>query len=397
MGAALAMSNLTRGAIALVTSLVIARGLGREGFGLWTLCTAGTSALTVAFDLGFGVLLTREAARGDRPVGALLANALATRLTLFLPVALLAHLAAPHVPMGALPLETVHGGVALAAVGLAYGCLASVSLATPRRLVTILTIENAGAAVQCGGAALVVARGGTIPALLYLATAVLVAQAVAAFVLWRTGAAQGRLERPSVRSAWAALRRAFPFALTGLVANAQARLAPLMLGYLGGAGEVAAFGVASRLESVARRLPSAAFGAALPVFSREMRRGQPDAVRARFDGTLRLFAVAAAGALVVGATPLVRFTYGVHFAAAAKPLLVAGLGLVPAIVNSGRKVYLYAAGREQIALRWSVVTLAVQTTACFALVPHFGAAGAMCGLAFGEAIVWLPLRMADVS
>jgi len=40
----------------------LGRGLGADRFGQWVLCTAWASLLTVAADLGFGVLLTRDGA-----------------------------------------------------------------------------------------------------------------------------------------------------------------------------------------------------------------------------------------------------------------------------------------------------------------------------------------------
>ena len=70
---------------------------------------------------------------------------------------------------------------------------------------------------------------------------------------------------------------------------------------------------------------------------------------------------------------------------------------MPSLVNSSRRVYLYAEGRERIALRWSVVALSIQAAACLVLVPRFGATGAMGALALGEAAVWLPLRWADTA
>src|SRR5258708_40372094 len=90
MGAALAASSVARGGIQFVTSLVIARALGRDGFGIWTLAAAAASALTAACDLGFGVLLTPDAARSAGRIGRLLADALAARFALFIPVAWLA-------------------------------------------------------------------------------------------------------------------------------------------------------------------------------------------------------------------------------------------------------------------------------------------------------------------
>ena len=68
---------------------------------------------------------------------------------------------------------------------------------------------------------------------------------------------------------------------------------------------------------------------------------------------------------------------------------------MPSITNSARKVYLYAAGGETIAVRWSAAALAVQIAADAALIPAFGAAGAALAIAISEAAIWLPLRRAD--
>ncbi len=58
MGTAFAISNIARGGIALVTSLVVARGLGQTAFGRWVFCNAWASTLTVALALGCSVFLT---------------------------------------------------------------------------------------------------------------------------------------------------------------------------------------------------------------------------------------------------------------------------------------------------------------------------------------------------
>jgi hypothetical protein len=183
------------------------------------------------------VLLTREAARGS--VGSLLSGALATRLALFLPVAVVVCLGASRIGVGAASPASIQIGIAWAAAGIVYGCVSPVLRTTPRRLLAIMSIETLGVGGRFVGALVLIARGATIPALLGLAAALQVAQAVAAFAVWRIIAPYDRLARPTFRSAWTMLSRAFPFALTGLVANAQARMAPLMLGYLSTAGETA--------------------------------------------------------------------------------------------------------------------------------------------------------------
>jgi O-antigen/teichoic acid export membrane protein len=67
---------------------------------------------------------------------------------------------------------------------------------------------------------------------------------------------------------------------------------------------------------------------------------------------------------------------------------------VPSLVNNARKVYLYASGRERIAVLWTAVSVGVQAIGSLALIPSFGAAGAACAMALGEATVWWPLWVA---
>jgi O-antigen/teichoic acid export membrane protein len=394
MTAAFVASDLLRGLIAFATSVIIARGLGRDEFGRWTLYATWTSGLTVMFDVGFGVLLTREAARGGR-VGSLIAGAVAARLALFAPVALA--LVALDAGRWAIPdasFQTSGLVLAIAAAGMAYGCLAAVYRASPAALVVILTVETAATLMQCVGSALIIVGGGSIPALLRLAVAVQLAQLGAAAIGWRMMAPEDRLHLPSpsfiVRLVW----RGLPFAMTGLVANMQSRMGAIVLGVAATPADVAAFGVAQRLEGAARRLPSAACGAALPVLAGDIEQDGETPVRARLDGALWWFALAASAALVLGASPIVRFTYGESFAGASTALAWAGIGLVPLLTNAGRKVYLYAAGREAIVLRWTAVACVIQAIGCAALIPWFGAAGAMAAYVTGEAAIWLPLRRA---
>jgi O-antigen/teichoic acid export membrane protein len=397
MTAAFVASDLLRGVVAFVTSVILARGLGRDEFGRWTLYATWASALTVMFDLGFGVLLTREAARGVR-VGALVAGSIAARLALFTPIALA--VAALGAGRWAIPDATVQASglvLAIAAAGMVYGCLAAVYRASPEWLVVILTVETVGTMTQCAGSAFIVFGGGSIPALLRLALAVQLTQLGVATIGWHTMAPRDRLQIPSLRSAAALVWRALPFAITGVIANVQSRMGPIALGVAAAPADVAAFGVAQRLEGAARRLPSAACGAALPVLAGDLEHAADTPLRVRFDGALRWFALAAAAALVIGAWPLVRFTYGDAYESAWRALTWAGVGLVPSLTNAGRKVYLYASGREAIVLRWSAIACIVQAAGCAAFIPRFGAAGAMAAYVVAEAAIWLPLRKAGAD
>jgi len=398
MTAAFAGSDVARSAIAFATSLVVGRGLGPDDFGRWTYCMAWAAAWTMVADLGVGILITRETARGVKGIGTLVAAALVSRLGLFLPAALLFYAAAPWLGLQAQSAEAMRVALLVAAGGIAYRSFAPVFRARPTSLFSILAIETLSAAAQCAGAWWIVGQGGGVVSLLLLSAGAQVAQILALLLLWPIFVGSGeRIAWPSWPAVLALVRRAVPFALAGLVANGQARLAPLMLGSLSSAAAVGSFGVAWRIGSLVRLLPQAALGGALPVFSQEMRGGRPDVVRARFDTLLRWFAVPTALALALFATPIIRLTYGGQFVAAASTLGLVGIGLLPSLMNSGRKVFLLAAGRERVVVRWTAVALAIQAIGCATLVRRFGAEGAALAMAIGEAAVWLPLRRASTG
>jgi O-antigen/teichoic acid export membrane protein len=395
MSAAFATSNFARLAISFATSLVVGRALGVDDFGRWTLCIAWASLLTSVADFGFGVLLTRDAARNHPGLGRAVAAALVVRTGSLLPVALVFVLMPSLSDLLGGDAATAEGFrivPAIAITGTAYGCLAAVFRAWPCTLVAALGIETAGALAQWALSWWLVRSGYGLTALLVVAAAVQGLQLAAVTLLWlMSTSVRTRLEWPSPAIVVRTLREAWPFAAAGIIANVQGRLAPVLLGFLASPAALAAFGVASRIGGLVRVLPQSAFAGALPVLSHEARLGTSEAVRARFDRTLFAFAVTAAAVVAPLAGPFVSWTYGDGFAEAVVPLVWTGLGLIPTLVNSGRKVYLYASGLERPAVQWSGVALAVQAGACAALIPPFGPSGAAAALAFGEAAVWWPL------
>jgi O-antigen/teichoic acid export membrane protein len=233
--------------------------------------------------------------------------------------------------------------------------------------------------------------------LMVLALGVQLAQIATAIACWRAVfGGRGRAQVPSLGALLALLRRALPFAASGIVANVQTRVGPLLLGYLSTPTEVGWFAAASRFGSVARLAPQAVFAGALPVLSHEHGRDRTAAERVfhTFDRVLLAGAAALAVGCAVFAAPVLRIVYGPPFAAAAPALLWIAVGLIPLLSNSGRKVFLYASGGEALVVRWSAVALFVQIALGVMLIPAFGGAGAAISIGIGEAVIWWPLRSA---
>lgn len=405
LSAAFLGSNVARAAIGFGLSFALARGLGAERFGRWILCTTWASTLTVAVDLGFGVLLTRDGARPDAEPGRLLGGALALRLALGVPLAVLLCVGAGSLSPDAETAAGLRVAALLGTAGAAYGCFGALLRSQPRWLPAVLGIETGWLALQLAGAWWIAHAGSFGPggpdsqivSLMALAVVVQLAQIATAAACWRTVFGDhGRVRLPSPDALIALVRRALPFAASGIVANVQTRIGPLMLGYLSTQSELGLFGAASRFGSVARLAPQAVFAGALPVLSHEHGRDRASAERVfhAVDRTLLAVSAAIAAGCALFAAPVLRLVYGSSFANAAPALLWVGAGLVPLLSNSGRKVFLYAAGGEALAVRWSGVALSVQACLGAVLIPTFGSVGAAASVAAGEAVIWWPLRRA---
>jgi O-antigen/teichoic acid export membrane protein len=392
LGGGYVTANTVRMGLAFVQSLVLARGFGPEEFGRWVLWSSWAATLTAAFDAGFGVLVTRDAARDATQGGRLVSAACAVRWTLFAPIGALLWLAADWfaAPDSQAAARRIVG---LVAVGLAYGAVAAGFRAWPRWVPYVLATETVGAGVAAVGAILLVARASGATTMLEIAIGVQVLQLAAALSLWRVldGPSFGS---PSVTEACRLLRRAWPFAILGLVANGQARLAPLMLGVLSSAEQLAYLGVASRLVEAIKTLPQAALAGVLPVLSAARSRQEDGRVREAFHSWLNRFGWAAMAVLLVAGYPVLRWLFGIQYLGAWPVLLVLAVGVPPTLANSAREVYLFAAGREDDVARWSAIALAIQAGVALLLIPYLGAPGAAAALLVGELCVLSPLRRA---
>ncbi len=416
LSAAFLGSNLARAAIGFGLSFALARGLGADGFGRWILCTAWASTLTVVSDLGLGVLLTRDGARENAEAGRLLIAGLVLRLSLAIPLATFLYAGAAFISSDPQTIAGLRIAALLGTAGAAYGCFGALLRSQPRWLPTVLATETGWLAFQLiaawwlvgigwagwagpagwagwGGWGGTEARG--IVALMMLAVLVQVAQIVTAVALWRlVFGERGRVYAPSLGVLRVFARRATPFAASGIVANLQTRVGPLMLGYLSTSPEVGFFAAASRFGSVARLVPQAMFAGALPVLSHEHGRDGAAAERmaCAFDAMLLGGSAAVAVGSALFAVPVLRLVYGPSFTPAAPALIWVSVGLIPLLSNSGRKVFLYATGGEASVVRWSTVGVVLQVAFGAVLIPALGSVGAAASLAAGEAVIWWPLR-----
>jgi O-antigen/teichoic acid export membrane protein len=390
-------SNVVRAALGFGLSLAVGRGLGADRFGQWVLCTAWASLLTVAADLGFGVLLTRDGARANAPAASLVRGALTARLAVVVPLGALLYASAGWIATDPETIVGLRVAAPLGIVSAAYGCFSAVLISQPQWLPIVVGLETVWLAAQLAASWWIVAADGNVVSLIMLATGVQMAQIATALVLWRPVFGD-RTSPPMSREPLKSLiRRALPFAAAGIVANLDLRAAPLLLGALSTSSAVGLFAAASKFGRFAGLAPQAVFGGALPVLSGEFERDRhsTSGVFHKLDVALLGFGALIAAAYVALAPWLLRLAFGASFVAAAPALMWIGIALIPALSNSGRKIALYAAGVESSVVRWSAIGLAVQVVSAAILIPMLGATGAAIAVCLGEGAVWLPLRRVD--
>ena len=141
-------SNVARAALGFGLSLAVGRGLGADRFGQWVLCTAWASLLTVAADLGFGVLLTRDGARANAPAASLVRGALTARLAVVVPLGALLYASAGWIATDPETIVGLRVAAPLGIVSAAYGCFSAILISQPQWLPIVVGLETVWLAAQ---------------------------------------------------------------------------------------------------------------------------------------------------------------------------------------------------------------------------------------------------------
>jgi O-antigen/teichoic acid export membrane protein len=392
--------TVLRAALGMAIAVVVARTLGQQTFGRWTLLTTWAALLTMGSDLGTSLWLTRAMARDPAQGPALAATAAGARLAVLLTIGLPATALASRV-QGADAATALGAAWVLAVAGALQGSVAAIFRGA-EWLRALLTVELLGVGLQATGTWVVLSGPQPrVEPLLWTAALAQCGQLAAALLWWRPSLT--RVPSSPV-SLWVQTRRlvtdAWPLAGLGFLAQLQARWTPLVLGAIGGEAAVGLFGAAARITEAVKLLPQAALGALFPVWSAAYDPARaPDVSGPVSEGWRRsLPRVTAAGAAVVAlmlwwvGPSLVARLFGPGFESAATPLLWLGVALVPTLVNGITRVELLAAEREPEVVRATIVSLALQVACSVPLMAAWGAGGAAVSVLLGESLLWLRLR-----
>jgi len=371
-------------ASALIVIVVGARLLSLSEFALLATGLAAAGLLAAFLDLGAGVLLTRDGARGRVSRGALFVGLLRVRAPIAFALLLLAPLVgfALGAPLAALAvaLLAVASALSLSVLGLYRSCQDIAPEAIQKLVAAILSVLAATLA------ALWVRRADAMLAALALITLATLLPLIR--LSSRVADYRGRV------LARATLRRAAPIGLLALATVAYYRSGTLVLAALASSKETAVFGVAASIAFGMLMLPNAVTTALLPRLAAEV----------DFDGLVAcarralmwtflvaLCLSAAAAAIVPVGLPLVL---GPAYARAGVPFALLCLG-IPLIATSGVVgTALLSIGRLRPIGVQVAASLMVNLLVLALLVPPLGAAGAALATVACELVGFLLLASA---
>jgi len=387
-------SNLLNAALGFLLSLIIGRGLGASGFGIWVFCLAWASLLTMVCEFGLNSLVTRDAARRPEKSNRLLFLSLVLKLIL---VSLLGGSVAIFSPFLALDSGSstaLQFSMLIVLASVAYGSFTAIFRSTGW-MWPILWLNLAGGIIQVAWSAWIIRSGGGVLPLIWAALGVDFGQIFTATILWwkKLRPYGGGLKISRVEVIQMA-RDALPFAISAFLGAIEARSSVLLLGYLRGEREVGQFGMASRFFEAARLLPNGIYDAAFPAFAAEKSTTTSDRSSFRWiQQIILIYAIIVSLALFLLPRQVIRLTYGVSFLSATATLSLLGIALLPTLRNAVMEVYLFATGDERYATNLGFFGLAVQVLASVPLAWVYGAEGAATGILIGELAIWLPLQL----
>lgn len=393
------LSNSLGQALAFLTSAAAGRLLGVTAFGEYASVMALVFVLGLLVEAGMETTLTRDIAREPARSESLLITSLRTKAVLGGALAIV--LALPVVAQSLAPSPGAVLAVQLSGLLLTLNACNSSFGAVFRawgKMQYVLSINVAGLAIQLAGAVSLLLAFRSVAVLVGWFVAVQVLELAGGVILFRRGASQGVDTSPGPLSPRAGLsgllllRRSWPFALAGVVGALLLRVDLFLIEGLRGPAEVGVYSVATRLHELLGLAPNSFYAALLPALSATHGTGGHPASIASFHSALRKMALAAPVAAIAGlvlADVLVLLSFGGAYSAAAPPLRVLAVLLIPLLVNRTISVYLFATDREGLAIAALVLDLALRFALGYLLIGGFGSIGAAVANVIAECCVFV--------
>jgi O-antigen/teichoic acid export membrane protein len=360
--------------LSFVLSVLVARKLGVEGFGIYAVYWYAAWMAAQATDLGIHLVLLRSLSRSFEPRvfwSAALAKGILSGCVILATGAVLATRALSvdaAVLLGLLAAQLVSSWVELLGVTLrSRGGIAREGLS-----LIVLRFASLAAALWA------LARGSDLTVL----AAALAVSGVPALVL-----ALGLLPRLPLQGpieAGRLLKEALPLGLVSALTLLYLRADLFIVAAFAGPSEAGTFQSAFRLFEAAFVVSGGLAAGTFPMLAARFGEKGFDAL-ARF--VLAILALASAPivfAFALSPRPLLGLVYGEDFAEAARTLSLLGVALVAVFANALTTHLLVASGRTRHLIGSIAVRLGVGVALDIALVPRWGAAGAAVAVIAAE-------------
>lgn len=373
--AALLSSNVGSAGLSLLLSILIGRGLGESGLGVYATALAWVFPLSLVAEFGLSTLITREVAQNPGQAHLYLTATTPLRVVWGGGLALLLIAAAPLLSTNQAVISGLWLSAPLVIILPFFGAFTAVFRAMESMWpIAWLNLGMLGVQVILSFAALAAGQG--ILAVLAINTCTSAGQLVAAWVVYRLRffSAPAEQAKLPIRRL---LRQGWPFALAGILAALQARASILLLEQLTDTAQVGYFAASSRFIEAGRMMPNAFFGALFPMLAALKR--DPIALHRMFMRAmlgLGMFGLLAGLGVALFAGEVIRLTYGPDFAPATAVLRLLGWSLLPALLRAGQTLYWYAQGQESFTNQVTIITLFVQLVLALWWIPRYGGVGA---------------------
>lgn len=377
--------------LGIVITVLIARFLGVEQFGLLAFAYATSEMFLIVFDFGFDRMAVRDVARKPQRASRFLVNISVIKGGLYLPAALCCML---FVSLRGQD----HGSLFVI-------MLAFLAVAAQRHMWFICSLFRAGQIMMREGQVRFVFAScsfmlSVVLLLLHFGLKEILFARLAALTL-SIGLALYfakrdlglRWVRPDKRYARRLLVRGIPFALMVICINLNMFLPTVALGMFQGDAAAGIYAAGLKLVEPFGILPEAMSWAILPALSLAWGRSEAEFSTTLHDGLRYLSLLSlplAVGILFVGRDAVVLI-FGQEYLKSAAVLSLLALSLVPDYMNSLFSSMLMSMNRERTALRVSAAGAACTLIACVGLIPAFGPAGAAAACLISESLMFVVL------
>lgn len=393
-------------ATSLILGVLLARGLGPDGYGVYAYAIAILNLLLIAGEVGIPTLLMREVAvaRGEERWSSVIGDLRTSVWIVAVMASGLGLLGAgvvliddPDVSTAlartALIMLAVLPVVALAKV-LAYGLRglgAVVRAHACELLFRPALVLLAVAAVFWGAPTL---RQPEVAMAMQLLAGVIVLGVAVLWIRRRLPPGLGSLAEPPPTTGW--LRRAMPFALIGGAAVLTNQTDIVMLGWFRSEAEVGAYRIAQQGGLLTLFVLQAAHSVLGPTFGKLYAQSRIADLRAHFRwATLMVFAatIPPAVVLMVFAREIVDAVFGAAYVLAAGPLAILVAGYLINVALGPVGLLLQMSGRERVTAWVLWATVVLNALLNVVLIPAYGVHGGAVATAVAVVVYHLALRI----